>query len=80
LRGRFYREDFAEGQLLHALGGESAVSIEDDIDNVLRDLEILSPQLVTLVVILLVLSLSFLGKGSSVECLAEANALEEHMS
>jgi hypothetical protein len=58
LRGRLYREDFAQGQLLRALGVESAVSAEDDIDDVLWILEVMSPRLVTLVVVLLVLSLS----------------------
>jgi hypothetical protein len=61
LCGRLYKEDFAQGQLLCALGGE------DDVDDILRILEILSPRLVTLIVILLVLSLSSLGKGWSVE-------------
>jgi hypothetical protein len=66
LRGRLYREDFAQGQLLCVLGGESTVSVEDDVDDVLRVLEILSPRLVTLVIVILVLSLSGLGKGWSV--------------
>jgi hypothetical protein len=67
LRGRLYREDFAQGQLLRTLGGESAISTEDDVDDVLQVLEILSPQLVTLIIVLLVLSLSYLGKGWRVE-------------
>jgi hypothetical protein len=32
-----------QGQLLRALGGEAAVSTEDDIDDILWVLEILSP-------------------------------------
>jgi hypothetical protein len=63
LLGRLYGEDFAQGQLLRALGGESAVSTEDVVDNVLRILEVLSPRLVTLVIVLLVLSLSYLRVG-----------------
>jgi hypothetical protein len=67
LHGRLCREDFAQGQLLRALGGKTSVSIEDDVNDILRVLEILSPRLDTLVVVLLVLSLSGLGKGWSVE-------------
>jgi hypothetical protein len=40
LRGRLYREDFTQGQLLRTLGGESAISAEDDVDDVLQVLEI----------------------------------------
>jgi hypothetical protein len=50
-----------------ALGEEAAIFTEDGVDDVFRVLEILSPQLVTLVVILLVLSLSGLGKRWSIE-------------
>jgi hypothetical protein len=67
LRGRLYREDFTQGQLLHALGGDSTVSTEDGVDDVLRVLEILSPRLVTLIIMLLVVLLSGSGKGWSVE-------------
>jgi hypothetical protein len=34
--------DFTQGQLLHALGGEAAISTEDDVDDILQALEILS--------------------------------------
>jgi hypothetical protein len=51
------REDFIQGQLLCALGGETVVSTEDDVDNILQVLEILSPRLVTLIVVLLILQL-----------------------
>jgi hypothetical protein len=67
LRGRLYRQDFMQGQLLCVLGGEAAISTEDDVDDILRVLEILSPRLVTLIIVLLVLSLSGLGKEWSVE-------------
>jgi hypothetical protein len=67
LHGRLYREDFEQGQLPRRLGGEAAVSTEDDIDDILRVLEILSPQIVNLVIILVVLSLSSLGKWWSME-------------
>jgi hypothetical protein len=63
---RLYREDFTQGQLLRTLGGEATVSTEDDVDDILRVLKILSPELVTLIVVLLVLSLSGLGKEWSV--------------
>jgi hypothetical protein len=67
LHGMLYRANFMQGQLLRMLGGEAIVSIEDDVGKILRVQEILSPRLVTLVIILLVLSLSGLGKGWSVE-------------
>jgi hypothetical protein len=67
LRGQLYREDFVQGQLLRALGGESAISAEDGVDDVLRVLEILSPRLVTLIIFLLVLSLSYMRKGWGIE-------------
>jgi hypothetical protein len=67
LYGGLDREDFAQGQLLRVLGGEAAISAEDDVDDILQVLEILSPQLVTLVIVLLILSLSILGEGWSVE-------------
>jgi hypothetical protein len=67
LRGRLYREDFAKGQLLRALGRQSTVSTKDDVDGILRVVEIMSPRLVTLVIILLVLSLSRLEKRWSLE-------------
>jgi hypothetical protein len=47
LYGGLDREDFAQGQLLCALGGEATVSMEDDVNDILRVLEILSPRLVT---------------------------------
>jgi hypothetical protein len=56
-----------QGQLLCVLGGESAVSAEDDIDDVLGILEVLSPRLVTLVVVLLVVSLFCLRLGWGIE-------------
>jgi hypothetical protein len=49
------------------LGRESAVSAEDDFDDVLWILEVLSPRLVTLPIVLLVLSLSCLGEGWGIE-------------
>jgi hypothetical protein len=52
---------------MRALGGEPIVSTEDDVDNIFWVLKILSPRLVTLVIVLLVLSLSGLGKGWSIE-------------
>jgi hypothetical protein len=67
LRGWLYREDYAQGELLRALGGKSTVSAEDDVDNILRILKSLSPRLVTLLVILLVLSLSCLREGWDIE-------------
>jgi hypothetical protein len=67
LYGELDRKDFAQGQLLHALGGEASVSAEDDIDDILRVLEILSPRLVILIVVFLILSLSILRKGWSIE-------------
>jgi hypothetical protein len=67
LRGRLYIEDFTQGQLLRALGGEYAVFAEDDVDDVLWILEVLSPQLVTLPVVLLVLSISCLREGWGIE-------------
>jgi hypothetical protein len=67
LYGRLDREDFAQGQFLRVLGGEAAVSAEDDVDDILRVLEILSPRLVTLIVVLLILLLSVLRKGWSIE-------------
>jgi hypothetical protein len=42
LYGRLDREDFAQGQLLRALGGEAAISAEDDVDDILGVLKILS--------------------------------------
>jgi hypothetical protein len=65
---------------LRALGGKSAVSTEDDVDNILRILEVLSPRLITFIIVLLVLSLSYLGKGWGIERLVEADALEERVS
>jgi hypothetical protein len=59
--------DFVQGQLLRMLGRESAVSAEDDFDDVLWILEVLSPRLVTLPIVLLVLSLSCLGEGWGIE-------------
>jgi hypothetical protein len=67
LHGRLYRENFMQGQLLRALGGESAVSAEVYVDDVLGILEVLSPQLVTLPVVLLVLSISCLREGWGIE-------------
>jgi hypothetical protein len=67
LYGGLDKEDFVQVQLLRAFGGEAAVSTEDDVDNVLWVLEILSPRLVTLIVILLILSLFILGKGWGIE-------------
>jgi hypothetical protein len=49
------------------LGRESAISAEDDVDDALRILEVLSPRLVTLLFILLVLSLSCLREGWCIE-------------
>jgi hypothetical protein len=50
------------------LGRESAVSAEDDVDDIFWILEVLSPQLVTsFFIILLFLSLSFLGEGWCIE-------------
>jgi hypothetical protein len=54
-------------QLLHALGVESTISAKDDVDDVLRILEILGPRLVTFLVILLVFSLSCLREGSCIQ-------------
>jgi hypothetical protein len=62
-----YKEYFTQGQLLRALGRETADSTEDDVDDIRRILEILSPRLVTPVIILLVLSLAGLVKGWCVE-------------
>jgi hypothetical protein len=56
-----------QGQLLRALGGESTVSAEDDVDDVLRILKVLSPRLVTSLIIFLVLSLSSLREGWCIE-------------
>jgi hypothetical protein len=67
LYGGLDREDFTQGQLVRALGGEAAVSAEDDVDDILQVLEILSSRLVTLVVVLLILLLSVFRKGWSVE-------------
>jgi hypothetical protein len=67
LCGRLYKVDFVQGQLLRMLGRESAVSAEDDFDDVLWILEVLSPRLVTLPIVLLVLSLSCLGEGWGIE-------------
>jgi hypothetical protein len=51
-----------------ALGGESAVSIEDDVDDIFWILKVFSPHLATsFLVILLVLSLSCLREGWSIE-------------
>jgi hypothetical protein len=61
------------------LGGESAVSTEDEVDNV-RILELLSPRFVTSLVILLVLSLSSLREGWCIECLADGDTLKERVS
>jgi hypothetical protein len=69
-----------QGQLLRALGGESAVSAEDDINDVLRILKVLSPRFVTLLPVLLVLSLSCLREGWCIERLADGDALEERVS
>jgi hypothetical protein len=55
------------------------VSAEDDVDNILRILELLSARLVTSIVILLVLSLSSLREGWCIECLADGVALEERV-
>jgi hypothetical protein len=46
-----------QGQLLRALGREAVISTKDDVDDILRVLEILSPRLVTLIVVLLILPL-----------------------
>jgi hypothetical protein len=67
-------------RLLRVLGGESTVSAKDDVDDVLGILEVLSPRLVTLIIILLVLSLSCLREGWGIESVAEAGALEERVS
>jgi hypothetical protein len=64
---RLHREYFMQGQLLRALGGESTVSAEDDVDDVLRILKVLSPRLVTSLIIFLVLSLSSLREGWCIE-------------
>jgi hypothetical protein len=49
LYGGLDRENFAQGQLLHVLRGEATISTEDDVDDILWVLEVLSPQLVTLI-------------------------------
>jgi hypothetical protein len=49
------------------LGGEAAIYTEDDVSDILRVLEILCPQLVTLVIVLLILPLSVLREEWSVE-------------
>jgi hypothetical protein len=51
----------------YALRGEATVSAEDDVDDILRVLEVLSPQLITLVIIPLIPPLSVLRKEWSVE-------------
>jgi hypothetical protein len=77
-RGRLHRKYFAQGQLPCALGGES--TIKDDVDDVLRILKILSFGLVTFLVILLVLSLSYLREGWCIDYLADGDTLEERVS
>jgi hypothetical protein len=67
LYGGLNREDFTQGQLLRMLGGEAAIYTEDDVSDILRVLEILCPQLVTLVIVLLILPLSVLREEWSVE-------------
>jgi hypothetical protein len=68
-----------QGHLLRALQGEAAVSVEDDVDDVLQVLKVLSPRLVTLIIIPLILPLSILRRELSVELLAKAGAFEERM-
>jgi hypothetical protein len=76
-RGWLHREYFTQGQLLFTLGGESAVSTKDDVDDVLRILEVLGPQLVTGFIILLVFSLSCMREGQCIECFADGDALKQ---
>jgi hypothetical protein len=61
------------------LGGKSTISAEDDVDDVLRILEVLSPRLVTSFIILLALLLSCLGEGWCIEGFSDGDALEERM-
>jgi hypothetical protein len=51
---------------MHALRGSRRLA-KDDVDNILRVLEVLSPQLITLVIIPLIPPLSVLRKEWSVE-------------
>jgi hypothetical protein len=65
--GKLDREHFTQGQLLRALQGKATISTEDDIDDILRVLEVLSSRLVTFLVLPLILPLSILRKQWSVE-------------
>jgi hypothetical protein len=67
LYGRLDRENLLQGQLLCALQEEATVSTEDDVDDILRVLEVLGPRPVILIVIPLILPLSILRKEWSVE-------------
>jgi hypothetical protein len=49
------------------LRGEATVSAEDDVDDILWVLKILSPSLITLFIVFLILPLSVLRKEWSVE-------------
>jgi hypothetical protein len=49
------------------LGRESTISVKDDVDDILQILEVLSPRLVTFLVILLVLSIPCLREGWCIE-------------
>jgi hypothetical protein len=51
---------------MHALRGSRRLA-KDDVDNILRVLEVLSPRLVTLMIVPLILPLSILRKEWSVE-------------
>jgi hypothetical protein len=61
------------------LRGKAAVSTEDDVDDIFWVLEIFGPRLIALIIILLILPLAVLIREWSVECLVEADTLEERM-